>query len=122
MRDISKISINVKQNIWNIDIWIAEELFDYLHPFLFPNLFKLKLTSHQFQVLFEVIKVYTSHDIRKEFYIKRFLDNYPSVLSNKQKFQDKVLDPSSNKILNIHDLNISHLTIAVFENINIKFS
>lgn len=130
-----------QQNIWNIEIWIAEELFDYLHPFLFPNLFKIKLTSHQFQVLFEVIKVYSSHDIRKEFYIKRFLDNYPSVLSTKQKkeikeyfiyylqilnqqqkLQDKVLDLSSNKILNIHDLNISHLTIAVFENINIKFS
>jgi hypothetical protein len=130
-----------QQNIWNIEIWIAEELFDYLHPFLFPNLFKIKLTSHQFQVLFEVIKVYSSHDIRKEFYIKRFLDNYPSVLSTKQKkqikeyfiyylqilnqqqkLQDKVLDLSSNKILNIHDLNISHLTIAIFENINIKFS
>ena len=32
-----------EQNIWNVDIWIAEELFDYLHPFIFPDLFKAKL-------------------------------------------------------------------------------
>ena len=28
-----------EQNIWNVEIWIAEELFDYLHPFLFQDLF-----------------------------------------------------------------------------------
>ena len=103
--------------------------------------FHKKLTKDQFQVLFEVIKVYSSNDIRKEFHIQQFLDNYPSILSSKQKkqikeyfihylqvlnkqqkLQDKVLDLSSNKILNIHDLNTSHLNIAVFENLDIKFS
>jgi hypothetical protein len=130
-----------QQNIWNVDIWIAEELFDYLHPFMFPDLFNTKLPSYQFQVLFEVIKVYCSNDIRKEFHIQQFLDNYPSKLSGEQKkqikkyflsylqilhqrdkIQDKVLDLSSHKILNIHDLNTSHLLIAVFETIDIKFN
>lgn len=130
-----------EQNTWNVEIWIAEELFDYLHPFLFPDVFQEKLTKDKFQVLFEIIKVYTSIDIRKEFHIQQFLDNYPSILSNKQKnkikkyfihylkvfnkqqkIQDKILDLSSNKLLNLHDLNISDLTIAVFENIDIKFS
>ena len=130
-----------EQNIWNVEIWIAEELFDYLHPFLLPNFFQTKLTRDKFQVLFEVIKVYSSTDIRKEFHIQPFLDNYPSILSGKQKkkikgyfihclqvlnqqhkLQDEVLDLSSNKILKIHDLNISHSNIAVFENIDIKFN
>ena len=44
-----------QQNIWNVEIWIAEELFDYLHPFIFSDLFETKLSSHQFQVLFEII-------------------------------------------------------------------
>jgi hypothetical protein len=130
-----------EQNIWNVEIWIAEELFDNLHPFLLPNLFQEKLTKDKFQVLFEIIKVYSSNDIRKEFHIQEFLDNYPSILSNKQKkqikeyfiyylqvfreqqkLQDKVLDLSSNKILDIYDLKTSHLNIALFENIDVKFS
>lgn len=93
--------------------------------------FQEKLTKDKFQVLFEIIKVYSYTDIRKEFHIQQFLDNYPSILSNKQKkkikeyfihylkvftkqqqLQDKVLDLSSNKLLNINDLNTSDLTIA----------
>jgi len=68
------------------------------------------------------------------------LDNYPSVLSNQQKrqiqgyfthylkilhqegkLQDKVLDLSSNKVLQITDLNTAYSQIAVFENIKVKF-
>ena len=74
-----------QQNIWNVEIWIAEELFDYLHPFIFYDLFETKLSSHQFQVLFEVIKVYCSNDTRKEFKIQPFLKSYPSKLSGEQK-------------------------------------
>jgi hypothetical protein len=129
-----------KQNILIVEIWIAQELFDYLHPFLFNDFFKQKLNKHQFQVLFEIIKNYTSIDLRKEFNITQFLDNYPSVLSNQDKrqiqeyfihylkilyqegkLQDKVLDLLSNKVLHINDLNSSHSQIAVFENIKVKF-
>jgi len=133
--------IKSQQNIWNVEIWVAEELFDYLHPFIFSDLFETNLSRHQFQVLFEIIKVYSSNDIRKEFNIQQFLDNYPSVLNGQQKkkikehfisnlqvlnrlhkLRDKVIDISSNKILNIQDLNTSHLNIAVFERIDIKFT
>lgn len=133
--------IKSQQNIWNVEIWIAEELFDYLHPFIFSDLFETKLSSHQFQVLFEIIKVYSSNDIRKEFHIQQFLDNSSFVLSSQQKkkikehfirylqvlnqqhkLRDKVIDLSSNKNLNIQDLNTSHLNIAVFESIDIKFT
>ena len=40
-----------EQNIWNVEIWVTEELFDYLHPFIFSDLFETNLSSHQFQVL-----------------------------------------------------------------------
>ena len=56
-----------QQNIWNVEIWIAELLQDFFYK---------KLTKDQFQVLFEVIKVYSSKDIRKEFHIQNFLDNF----------------------------------------------
>ena len=36
------------QNNLIVKIWIAEELFDYLHPFLFSDFFNEKLTKHQF--------------------------------------------------------------------------
>lgn len=129
-----------EQNILMVEIWIAEELFNYLHPFLFSDIFHQKLTKHQFQVLFEIIKTYSSIHLRKEFNITQFLDNYPSVLSNQHKrqiqgyfihylkvlhqegkLQDKVLDLSSNKVLPITNLNSSSSQIAIFENINVQF-
>lgn len=129
-----------EQNILMVEIWIAEDLFDYLHPFVFSDLFQQKLTKHQFQVLFEIIKTYSSVHLRKEFNIQKFIENYPASLNNKQKkqikeffihylkilhqeakLQDKVLDLSSNKVFQIIHLNSSHSRIAVFENINCKF-
>ena len=53
--------------------WIAEELFDYNHPFLFPDLLQRKLTKHEFEVLFKIIQVFSSVDFKKTFYIKEFL-------------------------------------------------
>ena len=35
-----------EQNILMVEIWIAEDLFDYLHPFLFSDLFQQKLTKN----------------------------------------------------------------------------
>ena len=129
-----------EQNTLMVEIWIAEELFHYLHPFLFSDVFRQKLTNQQFQVLFEIIKTYSSIHLRKEFNITQFLDNYPSVLSNQHKrqikehfiqylkvfhkegkLQDKVLDLSSNKVLTITDLNSAYSQIAVFENIKVQF-
>jgi len=43
-------------------------------------------------------------------------------LNQQQKRRNQVLDISSNKILNIQDLNTSHSTIIVFENVDIKFT
>ena len=129
-----------EQNILMVDIWVAEELFHYLHPFLFSDIFKQKLDKHQFHILFEIIKIFSSKQIRKEFNIKQFLDNYPSTLSNQQrkqmknrfiqsikllqqdpKLQDKVLDLSSNRLLHIKDLDSSFSQLALYENINVTF-
>ena len=37
-----------KQNIWLVGFWIAEELFDYLHSFLFSDFFNKKLPMDDF--------------------------------------------------------------------------
>ena len=138
---VPEVSVyKLEQNILMVEIWIAEDLFDYLHPFLFSDVFQQKLTKHQFQVLFEIIKTYSSIHLRKEFNVTQFLNNYQSVLSNQHKrqiqeyfihylkilhregkLQDKVLDLSSNKVFQITDLNLSHSQIAVFESIKVKF-
>ena len=54
-----------EQNILMVEIWLAEELFDYLHPFLFSDIFQQKLNKYQFQVLFKIIKTYSSINLRK---------------------------------------------------------
>ena len=70
---------------WLAEIWMAEELFTYLHPFLFNDFFQDKLTKYQFQVLFEIVKICSSRNIRKEFNIQEFLDSYFSSLNNKRQ-------------------------------------
>ena len=54
-----------EQNILMVAVWLAEELFDYLHPFLFSDIFQQKLNKYQFQVLFKIIKTYSSINLRK---------------------------------------------------------
>ena len=36
-----------EKNILMIQVWFAENLFDYLHPFLFSDVFQQKLNKHQ---------------------------------------------------------------------------
>jgi len=71
------------------NIWIAEELFYYAHPFLLPDLFKQKLTKYEFEVRFKIIQVFSSMDVEKIYYIKDFFKNYPSTLTNQQKTKIK---------------------------------
>ena len=73
-----------RRNSWIAKVWIAEELFYYKHPFFFPDLLQRKPTKHEFEVLFKIIQVFSSVDLEKTFYIKEFLQNYPSTLTNKQ--------------------------------------
>ena len=54
--------------------------------------------------------------------MKEYFIHYLQLLNQQHKLRDKVIDLSSNKTFNIHDLNTSHLNIAVFESIDIKFT
>jgi hypothetical protein len=52
-----------KQNSWIAKVWIAEELFYYAHPFLFPDFLKpklRKLTKNELEVQFKIIQVFSS--------------------------------------------------------------
>ena len=132
-----------KQNIWLVDLWIAEELFDYLHPFLFSDFFNKKLPMDEFQVVFEIVKIFSSSNTRKEFNIQEFLHSYPSTLNSKrkktikeyfiryikvlheqQKLQNQALLLPSNQTCNINQLNSTHLsqTLIIFERIDVIFS
>jgi len=103
-----------EQNIWIAEIWIAEELFEYLHPFIFPDFFKKRLTVDEFKVLFEIISIFSLNSTRKEFNIQQFLDSYPSningtrqkkikeffikylkILQEESKIRDEILFSSS---------------------------
>jgi hypothetical protein len=132
------------EKAWVVEIWLAEELFNYLHPFIFEDLFKKKLTKDQFQVLFEIIQIYSSEDFRKEFHFKQFLNTYKSscsyqrktkikqyfiqdlfMLQKQKKINEQVLLLPWNQVYQINKLTTSHLsknkTIVAFEYIHIKF-
>ena len=54
--------------------------------------------------------------------MKEYFIHYLQLVNQQHKLRDKVIDLSSNQSFKIHQLNISHLNIAVFENIDIKFT
>ena len=78
-----------EQNTWVAEVWIAEELFYYAHPFLFPDLLRRKLTKHELVVYYKVMQILYSESVEKIFPIKEFLETYPSVLSNYHKTKIK---------------------------------
>jgi hypothetical protein len=113
-----------KADIWRegtqlmVTVWIVDALFYYNYPFSFPDLFPDKLSKSQFAVQFEVIQIFSSQTIEKRFDVKRFIENYPSVLSNqgvrqiKQYFIDSVNLLQSN--------NLIQPTFKVFRNRKIE--
>ena len=88
-------------------VWIAEELFYYNYPFLLPDFFRKKNTKDEFQVL----KVFSSVSIKKEFFVKEFLDSYSSVLSNQRRTKIKKLFIQLVGRLKEHDLIESNYKI-----------
>jgi hypothetical protein len=97
----------------------------------------------EFQVLFEIVKIFSSSNIRKEFNIQEFLDSYPSTLNSKrkktikeyfirylkvlheqQKLQNQALLLPSNHTCSINQLNSTHLyqTLIIFESIDLILS
>lgn len=77
---------NKHRNSWLVEIWIAEELFDYLCPFLYRDSFQEKLNKHQVAILFEILKVFCSETTRKEFNIQQFFESQaPNLNGTKQK-------------------------------------
>ena len=97
----------------------------------------------EFQVLFEIVKIFSSSNIRKEFNIQEFLYSYPSTLNSKrkktikeyfiryikvlheqQKLQNQALLLPSNQICNTNQLNYTHFDqkLIIFERIDVIFS
>lgn len=66
-------------------------LFYYNYTFLLPDFFRKKNTKDEFQVQSEILKVFYSVSIKKEFFVKEFLDSYFSILSNQRKTKIKKL-------------------------------
>ena len=104
--------------IWIAKVWIAEELFYYVHPFLFPTFSsgvsrktKEKITKDEFEVQFKVIQVFSSVNLEKKFFIKEFLDSYSAVLSNQRRTKIKKLFLQFVDLLKEHDLIESNLKI-----------
>ena len=93
------------------NVWIAEELFYYSYPFLLPDFFRNKSTKDEFQVQFQILKVFCSVSIQKEFFVKEFLDLYPSVLSNQRRTKIKKLFIQLAARLKEHDLIESNYKI-----------
>jgi len=103
---IPKVSITKSDKLkcWIGSVWVAEELFYYKYPFLLPDFFRKKTTKDQFEVGFEIIKVFSSVTIEKEFFIQEFLDNYQSVISNQRITNIKRYFIQLVKVLEDHDL------------------
>ena len=92
-------------------VWIAEELFYYNYLFILPDFFRNKNTKDEFQVQFQILKVFCSVSIQKKVFVKEFLDSYSSVLSNQRRTKIKKLFIQLVGRLKEHDLIESNYKI-----------
>jgi hypothetical protein len=59
-----------------ITIWLVEDLFYYKSPFYFTRFLLTQISKDKFNVAFEVVTIYSSVSIEKNFSIKEFLASY----------------------------------------------
>ena len=60
-----------KSKCWLTRVLLLEELFDYQYPFIYPDLFQtesIKFNKDQYLVRFEVIQLFSSKSVSKQFY------------------------------------------------------
>ena len=136
------------KNQWIAEVWVADEIFNYVEPFLFIDYFKQnKLTVDEFSLLYYIIQKFSVTNLRKDFDIPRFLDSYPSKLNGtrkkkikdlflryikklqeEDKIQEQVLFPlqsesNPKRLINISDLNAERLVepFSIFEVLQVNF-
>ena len=87
---VPKVEIH-KEVYWIGKFWIVDDLFYYNYPFSFPDMFNSDLSKYEFAVLFEIFKCFNSPTIEKRIDIKKFIDGFPSKLSNQTSRKLKLL-------------------------------
>ena len=127
-------------------IVLLEDLFHYRYPFRIPDLFELdlnnqKLSKYENLVRVEFIKIFSSRDVQKPFYIREFLNTYKisnqKIKEIKQIFIDIIhlfqqyqliekegLLMSNRSPIHIYDLNTSNISdgIILYEKITTNLS
>lgn len=93
-----------QQKCWIGKVLLVEELFYYQYPFLLPDFFKQKNTKDNFEVRFEVIKVFSSLELEKEFLIQEFFKHYNGIISSQRITKMKKNFIQLVKVLEEHDL------------------
>jgi len=74
-----------KSKCWLARISLLEGLLDYQYPFVYSDLFdteSIKLNKDQYLVRFEIIRVFSSKSVTKNFYLREFFQQHP--VSNKR--------------------------------------
>ena len=71
-------------------VWLADDLFHYEFSFYLPDLFLGKLKKHQLNVRIHILERFSTQNIEKIFYIRKFCQNYPAQLSHQQTRKLKI--------------------------------
>lgn len=133
------------QNQWMAEVWVADEIFNYLGPFLFSDYFKQnKMSVDEFSVSFQIIQNFSVPNLREDFdisklftsklngtrkkKIKDFFLRYIRNLQEEGKIQNQVLFPlqtefNPNWLINISDLKPGYLVepFVIFELLQLNF-
>lgn len=104
---------------WMVKVWIVDDLFYYNYPFAFPSLFAPNTSKTKFAVQFEILRVFTSEGLEKRFEIQKFIDAYPSALSNQTIRQIKDFFLESVHLL--EENNLIQPTFKVLRDGNLEF-
>ncbi|CAN0433531.1 unnamed protein product [Ectocarpus fasciculatus] len=114
-----------KSKCWLTRILLLEQLFDYQYPFKYPDLFEtesIKLNRDQYLVRFQFIRVFSSKNATKNFYLREFFQQHP--VSNKRNrdikrifieltqefYQFGLIDSKVKLMLHNYYINIENLT------------
>lgn len=87
---IPNITLKKESKYWVASLWVLDDLFIHLHPFMLPGLLQDRLTKLQLEVQAFIIKNFGCRGVKKTFRIEEFLENRTSKLNSNTKKRLKI--------------------------------
>ncbi len=125
---IPYVKVQKEEQKWIGKVAVGEQLYFYEYPFQFHDYFRHWKNNYQFQVKIELIEVISTLNLKKEFHVEEFINQFNISNSKKTELKHFIVETIDQLIENqvirpqikINTKDNSQIKLSYFKNINLK--